>query len=277
MTERNDATSPRHCQATIWPRSPPSKAGSHNPMLPPPKTAGVYVDIENLGDAQHARAVIESVIRDWPDGLPSVRRLSLYAPADKTGLWGAWAPTRFPDLDVRVRGVQRFGRETSKNSADLAFVADAIGDFTTGAANHIAVVSNDSDFDALFVKLQELASEAGNATHPPFLWINLPGGSGLSKEIEDGEGGNTAMGMDEDVKAAFDGGEAVLARHALPGTLRAACHGGGVEFAVAGVSESGDVGTAHSRTVLSVPGGTSSRSPRHSAGSRQCGRCRPSS
>ncbi|MDE2904168.1 MAG: NYN domain-containing protein [Chloroflexota bacterium] len=156
----------------------------YNQLLPPPSTACVYVDIENLKNSEHARAVIETVVRDWPDGLPRIGRLRLYAPADKTGLWGAWAPARFSGLEVRVRGVQRFARD-SKNSADMAIVADAVADFTSGAANHIAVVSNDSDFGALFVKIQELASRSDDADQPPFLWINLAGGSGLSKEIQD--------------------------------------------------------------------------------------------
>ena len=160
------------------------KARRPDLLLPAPRTAGVYVDIENLKNATHARAVMEAVVRDWPEGLPPVGRLCLYAPADKTGLWGAWAPTRFPGLEVRVRGIQRFARD-SKNSADMAIVADAVADFTTGVASHIAVVSNDSDFGALFVKIQELATRSGHMEQPPFLWINLAGGSGLSNEIRD--------------------------------------------------------------------------------------------
>ena len=155
-----------------------------NHLLPPPKSAVVYVDVENLKDARHARAVIETVVRDWPESLPPLRRLHLYAPADKTGLWGAWASARFPDLQVGVRGVQRFAR-VSKNSADMAIVADAVADFTTGVVNHIAVVSNDSDFGALFVKIQELAFRSDQTEQPPFLWINLYGGAGLSSEIQE--------------------------------------------------------------------------------------------
>lgn len=153
-------------------------------LLPPPSATVVYVDIENLKNAEHARTVIGTVVQDWPEGLPPVSRLHLYAPADKTGLWRAWGRGRFPDLDVHVRGVQRFARE-SKNSADMAIVADAIADFATGAVQHVAVVSNDSDFGALFVKLQELASSSDGTSAPPFLWINLASGSGLSKEIVD--------------------------------------------------------------------------------------------
>ncbi|MDE0173107.1 MAG: NYN domain-containing protein [Defluviicoccus sp.] len=156
------------------------KRARANSLLPPPRTACVYVDVENLNDAEHAQAVMETVIRDWRDTLPPVRRLNLYTPADRAGLWGAWAPARFPDLRVDVRPIQRFARR-SKNAADMAIVADASADFAAGVVNYIAVVSNDSDFGALFVKIQELA---GRTEPPPFLWITLSGGSGLSREIE---------------------------------------------------------------------------------------------
>ena len=184
MTERNHKKPVSIATLLSFGRRRAQQTGRAELLLPSPRVAGVYVDIENLKNAEHARAVIETVVRDWPESLPPVGRLCLYAPADKTGLWGAWAPARFPALDVRVRGIQRFARE-SKNSADIAIVADAVADFTTGVANHIAVVSNDSDFGALFVKIQELASRSGHAEQPPFLWINLSGGSGLSREIRD--------------------------------------------------------------------------------------------
>ena len=184
MTERHDKKPVGIATLLSFGRRRAEQTRRAGLLLPPPRTAGVYVDIENLKNPEHARAVIETVVRDWPEGLPPVRRLYLYVPADKTGLWGAWAPARFSGLEVRVRGIQRFARE-SKNSADMAIVADAVADFTTGVANHIAVVSNDSDFGALFVKIQELASRSGHTEQPPFLWINLTGGSGLSKEIRD--------------------------------------------------------------------------------------------
>ncbi len=183
MTERDDSNSVSILRLLGF-GARREKQTRANHLLPPPRSAGVYVDIENLKNAEHGRATIETVVRDWPDGLPPLRRLYLYTPADKTGLWGTWAPARFPDLQVGVRGIQRFARE-SKNSADMAIVADAIADFTGVVVNHIAVVSNDSDFGALFVKIQELSIRSGRIEQPPFLWINLPGGGGLSKEIQD--------------------------------------------------------------------------------------------
>lgn len=79
-------------------------------------------------------------------------------------------------------GVQRFTRIASKNAADMAIAVDAIHDFATMVASHVAVISNDSDFAALFVKLQELAD--ANGQPPPFQWITVAGASGISRDIQ---------------------------------------------------------------------------------------------
>ncbi|MDE2785101.1 MAG: NYN domain-containing protein [Chloroflexota bacterium] len=145
--------------------------------------AALYVDAENLRDAENARQVVASVVADWPGSRPPLGSLSLYVRADKAELWRLWAEDAFPTLSVRVRGVQHFSANNSKNSADMAIAADAVSDLVTGRANDVAVVSNDSDFAALFVKVRELAYEAG-AESAPFLWITAPDGGALSPEIE---------------------------------------------------------------------------------------------
>ncbi len=144
--------------------------------------AALYVDTENLRDAESARQVVASVVADWPDNRPPLLSLSLYVRADKVELWRLWAEDAFSGLRHRVRGVQHFSANNSKNSADLAITADAVADLASGSANDVAVVSNDSDFAALFVKVRELALEA-NADSVPFLWITVPGGGSLSAEI----------------------------------------------------------------------------------------------
>ena len=152
----------------------------------PPGAAGsaVYVDTENLMDNDRARDTVAQVIANWPDACPPLAGLSLYVRADKTAMWQLWADAEYPALRVRVRGVQHFSNNKAKNSADLAIAADAIGDLATGQAATIAVVSNDSDFGALFVKVRELASAAG-PEQTPFLWITTAdGSSGISPEIE---------------------------------------------------------------------------------------------
>ena len=159
--------------------------GAHTAPTPSPSPgSAVYVDTENLQDNDRARDTVAQVIAGWPDGCPPLSALSLYVRADKTAMWQLWADAEYPSLRVRVRGVQHFTNNKAKNSADLAITADAIGDLATGQAATIAVVSNDSDFGALFIKVKELASAAG-AEQTPFLWITTAdGSSGISPEIE---------------------------------------------------------------------------------------------
>ena len=142
------------------------------------------MDTENLRGPEYARQVVAAVAANWPSHRPPLSSVSLYVRADKTELWRLWAESAFPTLTLRVRGVQRFSANNSKNSADLAIAADAVSDLVMGLAKDVAVVSNDSDFGALFVKVRELAREA-NAETAPFLWIHPPEGGALSPEIDE--------------------------------------------------------------------------------------------
>ena len=152
---------------------------------PAPASPGsaLYVDTENLRDNDRAQDVIAQVFAHWPADRPPVGSLSLYVRADKVALWQLWAEATYLQLGVRVRGVQHFSNSKAKNSADLAITADAVADLVTGQANAVAVVSNDSDFGALFVKVREMAHGAG-LEQTPFLWITSPDAGGLSPEME---------------------------------------------------------------------------------------------
>ena len=145
--------------------------------------SAIYVDTENLRESDHAQNIVTQIIANWPADQPQVDSLSLYVRADKEALWRLWAKATFPALQVRVRGVQHFTNNRAKNSADLAITADAVADLITGQAAAVAVVSNDSDFGALFVKVNELALNAG-VDPTPFLWITVPDAGALSAEIE---------------------------------------------------------------------------------------------
>lgn len=144
--------------------------------------AALYVDTENLREADHAQDAIAQAVADWPGPLP-LSSLSLYVRADKVAVWEMWAEEAYPDLQVRVRGVQHFSNNKAKNSADLAITADAVADLVTGQAAAVAVVSNDSDFGALFVKVRELAQASGRQ-QTPFLWVTSPDAGALSPEME---------------------------------------------------------------------------------------------
>lgn len=166
----------------LLPRAPRS-AGTERLRSP---AAGLYVDGENLPGDVPARRLITQILDDWPSDRPPLRMLSAYVPANKTTLWEAWCADRLPEALVRVRGVQRFRRETSKNSADLALAADAAVDFALGTVQFVAVLSSDSDFVSLYAKVAELAAAMPSApVHAPFLWITPSNGSPVSNEALD--------------------------------------------------------------------------------------------
>ena len=153
-----------------------------NHLAAPSPGAAIYVDTENLRDSDHAQNIVAQIITNWPGPLP-LGSVSLYVRADKIAVWEMWAESSYPDLRVRVRGVQHFSNHKAKNSADLAITADAVADLVTGQAATVAVVSNDSDFGALFVKIKEMAHSAG-LERTPFLWITSPDAGALSPEME---------------------------------------------------------------------------------------------
>ena len=140
--------------------SPATPAAAESPTV----AATLYVDTENLQNS--AQALIERAIESWPERAPPLAQLSLYVQADRVQLWDLWVESRLPNLTVVVHGVQRFSGQPTKNSADIALAIDAVADFMAGATQYVAVMSDDSDFIALYAKLRQLAN--GNV---PFLWV----------------------------------------------------------------------------------------------------------
>lgn len=188
-----------------------------NGETPTNALSAVYVDTENLtapaggDDIDFTQDLIRLVVNQWPDDYPPIGRLALYVPADKTSQWRIWASAlmsksasqalagagagraawREPmppehQEPVKVRGVQHFSRSNSKNSADMAIVLDVVDDLLLSRrADFAAVLSNDSDFYALFDKLQEIVTERGHpVSEVPLLWIVAPNGKNLSPEIK---------------------------------------------------------------------------------------------
>ena len=155
---------------------------NNTPAAPSPGAA-IYVDTENLRDTDHAQSLVADIVANWPADKPALGSLSLYVRADKVANWEMWTEASYPQLQVRIRGVQHFSNQKAKNSADLAITADAVADLVTGQAAFVGVVSNDSDFGALFVKVKELARSVG-VEQTPFIWITSPEAGGLSPELE---------------------------------------------------------------------------------------------
>ena len=152
------------------------------PTTSPPNSAAVYVDVENLGGAANAQAVIDYVIAEWPEKQPPLRLLYLSVDSAQVEVWRIWAESRWPNISVRVRGVQHFSRAESKNAADISITADVVSDFVTGQVASVAVISNDSDFGVLFAKLREMTLAKGMHS-TPFLWITISGGN-LSPNVK---------------------------------------------------------------------------------------------
>lgn len=143
-----------------------------NSSEPPESKTGIYADIQNLQDI--SREVLVVLIRRWPEDVPPPGKLNLYVRADHADLWRVWASHEFSDIEVVVKGVQHYTLSATKNAADMAIAVDAISDFNHSRVNHVAVVSDDSDFISLYAKLAEevngfdLTYSNGNI---PFLWV----------------------------------------------------------------------------------------------------------
>ena len=143
---------------------PSSEPSEDKPANSPTTAATLYVDTENLQGS--AQALIKRTIESWPEQAPPLAQLNLYVRADLVQLWDMWAESRFSHLGVMVRGVQHFSEQPAKNSADIALAIDAIAEFMAGATHFVAVMSDDSDFIALYAKLRRLAKGS-----TPFLWV----------------------------------------------------------------------------------------------------------
>lgn len=136
--------------------------------MPDANRLGLYVDVENLMDI--AKEAIVYVFDNWPEELPRPRILRLYVRGDQVDLWRVWANDRYHSLDIQVAGVQHYALQGSKNSADIALALDAITDLLRNRTTHTAVLSDDSDFVALFIKIsQEIPKLDGGKT--PFIWF----------------------------------------------------------------------------------------------------------
>ena len=143
---------------------PSSEPSEDKPANSPTAAATLYVDTENLQGS--AQALIKRTIESWPEQASPLAQLNLYVRADLVQLWDMWAESRFSHLGVMVRGVQHFSEQPAKNSADIALAIDAIAEFMAGATHFVAVMSDDSDFIALYAKLKQLAEGS-----TPFLWV----------------------------------------------------------------------------------------------------------
>jgi hypothetical protein len=132
-------------------------------------TVTLYVDVENLMDI--AKLAITSTIEQWPLDFPKPDLMRLYVRADQTKLWHIWASHAFPSIKISIDGVQRYGYgPISKNLADMSLVLDAITDLIKGRTTHVTILSDDSDYVALFSKIKHELNFNSNEKMP-FMWF----------------------------------------------------------------------------------------------------------
>jgi hypothetical protein len=128
----------------------------------------LYVDVENLQDA--AQQIIMAAIEHWPEDFPRPKLLKLYVKADLTELWRIWASHKMPSNNVVIKGVQHYSYNNSKNSADIALALDALADVLKGRTQHVAVLSDDSDFATLFAAIS-VETNLAERLKVPFKWF----------------------------------------------------------------------------------------------------------
>ena len=147
----------------------PGVSQEEHEQKPPRRGSGIYVDLENLqADGQ---TMLQSLFANWPEQVPLPSRLRLYTRADQVELWWLWASHRFSDLEVTVHGTQHFSGSASKNSADMAIVANAMADLVLGRTTHVVVFSDDSDFISLYAAIRDEPGIPCTPGKVPFLWV----------------------------------------------------------------------------------------------------------
>lgn len=145
-----------------------------------PGGSGVYIDVENL--QEDAQSLISSLMHNWPSAAPAPARMTLYVRADQVELWRLWTVDQFGSVQVLVKGIQHFSRDSSKNSADIAMATNAIADFVRGRIGHIVVFSDDSDFISLYAAIRD---EVDGVRGPvPFLWAVTDRHKSLSANVK---------------------------------------------------------------------------------------------
>ena len=156
--------------------------------------SGLYVDVENLHSS--GQTVIGSLVDNWPSKAPVSSRLTLYVRADQVELWRLWAASRFSDLEVEVKGTQHFSMTATKNSADIAIATNAMADLILGRVDHVAVLSDDSNFISLYAAVRDEPEIPLADGKVPLLWIVTDREGSLSTTVRQFFPPNELLGED---------------------------------------------------------------------------------
>ena len=139
----------------------------------------IYVDMENLGGK--GRELLTELLSNWPKKAPQPSSAHLYVPSDQVGLWTIWGEGRFPNVEIVPHGVQHYSNNSTKNSADVALAIDAMTDLLIGKTDHVSILSDDSDFLAVYAAMVSRPDMPMPDESPPFLLI-VTGDKGKQSE-----------------------------------------------------------------------------------------------
>jgi uncharacterized LabA/DUF88 family protein len=105
----------------------------------------VLIDADNVPSA-NVKAMLEEIAKY---GTPTFKRI--YGDWTKPNL-GAWKNVL---LENAITPIQQYGYTTGKNSTDSAMIIDAMDILYSGKVDAFAIVSSDSDFTKLAIRLRE--------------------------------------------------------------------------------------------------------------------------
>jgi hypothetical protein len=105
----------------------------------------VLIDADNVSH-QNIKGMMEEIARY---GNPTIKRI--YGDWTRPNL-GGWKPLL---LDYAINPVQQFGYTTGKNATDSALIIDAMDILYSERADGFCLVSSDSDFTRLAMRLRE--------------------------------------------------------------------------------------------------------------------------
>lgn len=128
------------------------RAVSHNRQISergaeymPDKRFAVLIDADNVSD-RYIRAIIDEITND---GVITYKRI--YGDWTKPAL-GSWKSIL---LNYSITPMQQYNYTTGKNSTDSALIIDAMDILYSGNVDGFCLVSSDSDFTRLAVRLRE--------------------------------------------------------------------------------------------------------------------------
>ena len=121
----------------------PENNNTEAPCISPPKPSlSVFIDIENVGNADVIRNVFEELKKRWNCVL---RR------AYGSGLAGYRELFR----ELGISPVEVFANIRGKNAADIALVVDLMTELGHGQCDGYAIISGDSDFSVVVTAIRE--------------------------------------------------------------------------------------------------------------------------